>query len=139
MPDLQLIKKCVAESRDIVAAYLFGSGAGMEQAVNDLDILVFLNQGAKRLQTQFALMNRLSRATGFNPDKIDIVVFDLNEVEPVILQKAINQGVLLLNNDPDFLSNRIEELSAYFLKNEPMIYRAEILKKERTEAFCETR
>jgi predicted nucleotidyltransferase len=139
MPDLHLIKKCIAESPDVVAAYLFGSAAGAEQAVNDLDILVFLNQGAKRLETQFVLMNRLSNVTGFNSDRIDIVVFDLDEVEPVILQKAINQGVLLINNDPDFLSDRIEELSGYFLKNEPMIYRAELLKKDRMEVFCETR
>jgi predicted nucleotidyltransferase len=139
MPDLQSIKKCIAESRDVVAAFLFGSAAGMEQAVNDLDILVFLNQGARRLETQFVLMDRLSKVTGFKPDRIDIVVFDLDEVEPVILKKAINQGVLLINNDPDFTGDRIEELSGYFLKNEPMIYRAELLKKERMEAFCETR
>jgi predicted nucleotidyltransferase len=139
MLDLQLIKKCITEIPDVVAAYLFGSATGAEQAVNDLDILVFLKQGAKRLETQFVLMNRLSRSTGIKADRIDIVVFDLDEVEPVILQKAINQGILLKNNDPDFLSDRIEELSGYFLKNEPMIYRAEILKKERTEAFCETR
>lgn len=29
MPDLQLIKKCIIESRDVVAAYLFGSAAGI--------------------------------------------------------------------------------------------------------------
>ena len=139
MPDLHLIKKCITESPDVVAAYLFGSAASAEQAVNDLDILVFLNEGAKRLETQFVLMNRLSNVTGFNSDRIDIVVFDLDEVEPVILQKAINQGILIIDNDPDFLSDRIEELSGYFLKNEPMIYRAELLKKERMEVFCETR
>jgi len=83
------------------------------------------------------LINKLSKVTEFKPDRIDIVVFDLDEVEPVILKKAINQGVLLINNDPDFLSDRIEELSGYFLENEPMIYRAELLKKERMEAFCE--
>ena len=139
MPDLHLIKKCITESPDVVAAYLFGSVVGREQAVNDLDILVFLNEGAKRLETQFVLMNRLSKVTGFKPDRIDIVVFDPDEVEPVILQKAINQGILLINNDPDFLSDRIEELSGYFMKNEPMIHRAELLKKERMEAFCENR
>ena len=139
MPEPHLIKNCIIEIPDVVAAYLFGSSAGAEQAVNDLDILVFLNEEAKRLETQFVLMDRLSKVTGFKPDRIDIVVFDLDEVEPVILLKAINQGILLINKDPDFLSGRIEELSAYFLKNEPMIYRAELLKKERTEAFCETR
>lgn len=137
MVNLQLIKQSIKKTPDVVAAYLFGSAAGADQAVNDLDILVFLNKEGKRLETQFVLMESLSKITGFKPDRIDIVIFDLDEVEPVILKKAINQGVLLINNDPDFLSDRIEELSAYFLKNEPMIYRAELLKKERTEAFCE--
>ena len=139
MPDLHLIKKCITEIPDIVAAHLFGSAASAEQTVNDLDILVFLNQGANRLETQCVLINSLSKVTGFKPDRIDIVVFDLNEVEPVILQKAINKGILLINNDPEFLTCRIEELSGYFMKNEPMIHRAELLKKERMEAFCETR
>ena len=139
MPDLHLIKKCITEIPDVVAAYLFGSAASAEQTVNDLDMLVFLNQGANRLETQCVLINSLSKVTGFKPDRIDIVVFDLDEVEPVILQKAINQGILLINNDPDFLSCRIEELSGYFMNNEPMIHRAELLKKERMEAFCETR
>ncbi|MEA1945858.1 MAG: nucleotidyltransferase domain-containing protein [Thermodesulfobacteriota bacterium] len=139
MLDLHLIKMCITKTPEVVAAYLFGSAASAEQTVNDLDILVFLSEGSKSLETQFVLMKRLSKVTEFKPDRIDIVVFDLDEVEPVILQKAINQGILLINNDPDFLSCRIEELSGYFMKNEPMIHRAELLKKERMEAFCETR
>ena len=139
MPDLHLIKKCTTETPEVVAAYLFGSAASAERTVNDLDILVFLNKGANRLEIQLALMNRLSNVTRFKPDRIDIVVFDLEEVEPSILQKAVNQGILLKNNNPDFLSTRIEELSNYFLKNEPMIFRAELLKKERMDAFCESR
>ena len=139
MPDLHLIKKCITETSDVVAAYLFGSAASAERTVNDLDILVLLNKGVNRLEIQLALMNRLSNVTRFKPDRIDIVVFDLEEVEPSILQKAVNQGILLKNNNPDFLSTRIEELSNYFLKNEPMIFRAELLKKERMDAFCESR
>ncbi len=139
MPDLHLIKKCITETSDVVAAYLFGSAASAERTVNDLDILVLLNKGVNRLEIQLALMNRLSNVTRFKPDRIDIVVFDLEEVEPSILQKAVNQGILLKNNNPDFLSTRIGELSNYFLKNEPMIFRAELLKKERMDAFCESR
>ena len=139
MPDLHLIKKCITETPDVVAAYLFGSAASAERTVNDLDILVLLNKGVNRLEIQLALMNRLSNVTRFKPDRIDIVIFDLEEVEPSILQKAVNQGILLKNNNPDFLSTRIEELSNYFLKNEPMIFRAELLKKERMDAFCESR
>jgi len=139
MTDFHLIKKCITETPDVVAAYLFGSAASTERTVNDLDILVLLNKGANRLEIQLALMNRLSNVTRFKPDRIDIVIFDLEEVEPSILQKAVNQGILLKNNNPEFLSARIEELSNYFLKNEPMIFRAELLKKERIEAFCESR
>jgi predicted nucleotidyltransferase len=71
MLDFHLIKKCIVESPDIVVTYLFGSSIGSEQTVNDLDILVFLSEGAKRLETQFVLMNRLSKVAGFKPDRID--------------------------------------------------------------------
>lgn len=138
MLDIQLIKKCVAKIPEVVAAYLFGSAAGMEQAVNDLDVLVLLSKGAKKLETQLTLMNELSNVTGFGHDRIDIIVFDLKEVEPSILRKAINNGILLKNDAPGFLSDMIEELSDYFLKNEPMIVRAKRLRKERLEAFCES-
>lgn len=46
MVDIQLIKKCIREIPDVIAAYLFGSSAGADQAVNDLDILVFFNEEA---------------------------------------------------------------------------------------------
>jgi len=53
-----------------------------------------------------------------------------------VLIKAVNSGVLLKNADPKLLSERIEEISMYFLENEPVLQRAEILKKENLEAFC---
>jgi hypothetical protein len=43
---------------------------------------------------------------------------------------------LLKNADPKLLSERIEDISMYFLENEPVLQRAEILKKESLEAFC---
>jgi hypothetical protein len=60
----------------------------------------------------------------------------LREANPHVLIKAVNSGVLLKNADPKLLSERIEEISMYFLENEPVLQRAEILRKESLEAFC---
>ncbi len=43
----------------------------------------------------------------------------------------------MLNNiNPELLSDRIEELSRYYLRNEPTILNAKRLEKERLEDFC---
>jgi len=44
--------------------------------------------------------------------------------------------MLLKNIDQMVLSDRISDLSQYYLKNEPMLLRAKLLGKERLEAFC---
>ncbi len=130
------IKNYLTANHNIVAAYLFGSAVSGERVVNDLDILVLLDQKANRLNIQLELVSNLSRLTGLKADKIDVVIFDQEEVDPDILQKAINHGMLLKNIDHRVLSDRIDDLSQYYLKNEPMIRRAKRLEKERLEAFC---
>lgn len=134
--EISKIKNYLAENSDIVAAYLFGSAVSGERVVNDLDILVLLDQKAHRLNIQLELISNLSRLTGLKADKIDVVIFDQEEVDPDILQTAINHGMLLKNIDQRVLSDRIDDLSQYYLKNEPMIFRAKRLEKERLEAFC---
>ena len=136
MFEISKIKNHLAENPDIVAAYLFGSAVSGERVVNDLDILVLLDPKANRLNVQLELVSNLSRFTGLKADKIDVVIFDQEEVDPDILLTAINHGMLLKNIDQRFLSDRIDDLSQYYLKNEPMILRAKRLEKERLEAFC---
>jgi len=136
MFEISKIKNYLTENTDIVAAYLFGSAVSGERVMNDLDILVLLDQKANRLNIQLELASNLSRLTGLKADKIDVVIFDQEEVDPDILQKAINHGILLKNIDQRVLSDRIGDLSQYYLKNEPMILRAKRLEKERLEAFC---
>ncbi len=136
MFEISKIKNYLAENPAIVAAYLFGSAVSGERVVNDLDILVLLEQKANKHNIQLELVSNLSRLTGLKADKIDVVIFDQEEVDPDILQKAINHGMLLKNIDQRVLSDRIDDLSQYYLKNEPMIRRAKRLEKERLEAFC---
>ena len=133
------IKEYLATKPDILVAYLFGSGVGGEKVVNDLDILILADEKASRLKIQLGLINDLSKLTGLTADKIDVVFFDQEEVAPNILKNAINHGILLKNINPELLSDRIEELSRYFLRNEPTILNAKRLEKERLEAFCGSR
>jgi hypothetical protein len=55
-----------------------------------------------------------------------------------ILARAVNQGILLINRDPEYLSNMIDSVSRYLLENETMMIRARRLRQERTEVFGET-
>ena len=137
MFELTTIKDYFNGRQDILLAYLFGSGVGSNKVANDLDILILADERASRLKIQIELVNDLSKLTGFTADRIDVVFFDQEEVDPHILKSAINHGILIKNTDPELLSNRIEKLSRYFLKNEPAIVNAKRLEKERLEVFCE--
>jgi predicted nucleotidyltransferase len=71
MFELVKIKKHLNTNPDIIVAYLFGSGAGGEEVVNDLDILILADEKANRLKIQLELINNLSKLTGLTADKID--------------------------------------------------------------------
>lgn len=105
--DLAVLKQCLSENQDVLAAYLFGSAAKGEQAVNDLDILVLLRPGVQRHDAYFDLGQSLSKALGISEDKIDLAFFNLDETDPMVLYNAVNQGVFLKNNAPDILGESI--------------------------------
>ncbi len=130
------LKKLFKETPEIAAAYLFGSAAAGEAVVNDLDILILPFSEADFYQIDCALSTKIALATGFETDKIDLIVFDLKMVKPDILFEAVNKGILLTNKSPELLTNKIEALSSYFLENEYWIKEKKRIMKERLEAFC---
>jgi len=137
--DIATLKMCLGEKPEVAAAYLFGSAVKAESVVNDLDILVLLQPDVDRDDVYFDLSHSLGKALGIPEDKIDLLLFNLNEAEPRILYNAVNHGVLLKNTSPDILGNSIDALSRHFMENEPMIERAKRLRNDRLEAFCADR
>jgi len=130
------LRKGLEQNNDVLAAYLFGSIAAEEPVRNDLDILVLLREDADRFEAYTQLKRSLAEASGLPEDKIDLLFLDLREANPHVLIKAVNSGVLIKNSNPDLLSQRIEDISMYFLENEPVLQRAEILRRESLEVFC---
>ena len=133
--DLTVLKTCLAKTSEVLAAYLFGSAAKNESIVNDLDILL-LHPDILSQDVYFDLTYKLSKALGISEDRIDLLFFDIDEADPMVLYDAVNQGVLLKNSDPNMLADSIDALSRYFLENEPMIERARRLRRDRVEDFC---
>jgi len=119
--DLEKLKQALSRSPEVAAAYLFGSAARNEPVVNDLDILILLHPGENQNHAYLELSYRIGQALGLNADKVDVIFFDLNEVDPGVLYEAVNQGILLKNESSEYLTDRIEELSNYFLENESII------------------
>jgi predicted nucleotidyltransferase len=139
MYELNHLKRIIKVRADIRAAYLFGSAAAGDSAVNDLDLLVLEDENANRIKIQLTLGAKLSELTGMPLDRIDIIFLDQNEVDPDVLRSAISTGILLKNDSPSMLSNKIEKLSSYFRINETTIHNSRQLQKERLEVFCEGR
>jgi predicted nucleotidyltransferase len=123
---------------EVSAAYLFGSAASGETVVNDLDILVLLYQEMDKDEAYINLIYNLSKSLKIPESCVDLLFFDSNEANPSILTRAVNQGILLINHDPEYLSNMIDNVSRDLLENEAMIIRARRLRRERTEVFGET-
>jgi len=123
---------------EVSAAYLFGSAASGEAVINDLDILVLLHQEIDKDEAYINLIYTLSKSLKIPEACVDLLFFDSNEADPSILTRAVNRGILLINHDPEYLSNMIDNISRYLLENETMIIRAQRLRQERMEVFGET-
>lgn len=134
--DLAVLKTCLTGTSEVTAAYLFGSAAKNESVVNDLDILVLLRPDIHNHDVYFDLTHKLNKALGVSEDRIDLLFFDIDEADPMVLYDAVKRGVLLKNSDPNMLADSIDALSRYFLENEPMIERARHLRRDRVEDFC---
>jgi predicted nucleotidyltransferase len=133
------IEALLAKCSEVSAAYLFGSAVRNEIAVNDLDILVLLNKGIEKHMVCFDLIHKLSVHLKLPENQIDLLFFDYYEVNPSILTKAINLGILIKNDDPEYLSDMIDAFSRYLMVNEAMMVRGLRLRQERLEEFSETR
>ena len=133
---VEILKKSLAQRPEVAAAYLFGSAAKGDPAARDLDILILLRPGVDADDAWFELAGFLSDTVGIPEDQVDLLFFDMNEADPMVLHDALSTGVLLKNNNPDLLGDRIDALSRYFLQNDVMIERAKRLRQERLENFC---
>lgn len=69
-------------------------------------------------------------------NKIDILFFDLDEPDPEVLYDAVNKGILIKDESPALLVEKIEALTWYFAANEFRLKQTELLDQERLEAFC---
>ncbi|HEX9971038.1 MAG TPA: nucleotidyltransferase domain-containing protein [bacterium] len=134
--EIEKLKKILNDSPEVASAYLFGSAAKNEPVVNDLDILILLYPDINQDHAYFELSYRIGQSLNINADKVDVVFFDLDQVDPEVLYEAVNQGILLKNKHLDLLTDKIEELSRYFLENEFLIREAKKLRRERIKEFC---
>ena len=131
---INTLKDVLHNSPEAAAAYLFGSAAGDEPVVNDLDILVLLSPRMDKDKAYFDLYARFMQVMELSGLRPDILFFDLQEADPHVLCDAVNKGILLKDESPELLTDRIESLSRYFLENEFLIREARRLRKEE---FCD--
>lgn len=130
------LKNTLQSFNEIEAAYIFGSAARREPVVNDLDLLILGSSNANLNNLYFYLVQKIEHDHKIPEDQIDILFFDIHLADPFVLDKAVNTGVLLCNKNERLLTDRIEELSSFFIENEPLLNEAIRLKREQREVFC---
>jgi len=131
-----IIKSVVTSIPEIAACHIFGSAARHEPVVNDLDILILTYPNQDADKTVWKALEKISDATGLPTDSLDILVFDLEMADPRVLYHAVSEGILIKNECPNLLGDKIEDLSRYFLENETIIQRAGRLNRELIEEIC---
>ena len=137
--NIRKLKNLIQAMPEIAAAYLFGSAAEEDSVANDLDLLVLTFPGINQDQAYFEILYRLTQELSLSEEQIDLVFFELDVVDPHVLHSAINNGIIIKNQNPELLSERIDQLSLYFLINESYIQRAKALLEEQLEEFCANR
>ena len=137
--NIRKLKNLIQAMPEIAAAYLFGSAAEEGSVANDLDLLVLTFPGINQDQAYFEILYRLTQELSLSEEQIDLVFFELDVVDPHVLHSAINNGIIIKNQNPELLSERIDQLSLYFLINESYIQRAKALLEEQLEEFCANR
>jgi predicted nucleotidyltransferase len=126
---IQLIGEKFMQRNEVEAAYLFGSFPN-EEVYNDIDILVLFNPYYDSQFSEFELVHLLSETLNIQSDKIDLIPFDLTKVSPLILYRAIDEGILIKDTKSALLGDQIEALSQFFLENEPCLHYRNIYLKE---------
>ncbi len=111
----------------IAALYIFGSFARNEPVINDIDLLLLPAREARKEEVYLRVSLDLEKL--LQKFKVDIVLFDTNEVDPLLLHKALSEGIPIVN-DRDYLGDKIEALSAVLLGTE-------YLRKERHRYLME--
>ena len=103
----------------IAALYIFGSFTKNETVVNDIDILLLPAKDVDQEELYACVLKDLKQlVTDF---KIDLLLFNLKEVDPRILHQAITEGIAFVN-DKDYLGSKIDELS-FILRQREYLYR----------------
>lgn len=133
--DISRIKRLVRSKPEISAAYLFGSAVEDCPVQNDIDLLVLPHPEVNKDKAYFDIISYLCQELKISEEYMDLLFFDIEASDPKILYSAITNGMLLKNQSPELLSECIENLSLFFLINEPYIYRREHLIKEQMEEF----
>ena len=106
---------------DVAAAYVFGSFPEAP-VYNDIDLVILYHKDYTHAYSDYEIADLLAKALNVSTDIIDLIPFDLKKVSPLILIRAVNDGILIKDAAPDCLSDRLESLSQYFIENEPCLY-----------------
>jgi predicted nucleotidyltransferase len=111
---IHLIKEVLEGDKQIVFAYIYGSFAAGE-SFRDIDIGIYLQKAPENFFMITAeLKTKLSaraKSEGFNlpPDQFDVQI--LNDAPFTFLKRVFQEGILLIDLDPERRTDLIEDVA----------------------------
>lgn len=109
---LESLGDALTSEPGIAFAYLFGSAARSElRPLSDVDIAIFVDEGADPVETRLRAIGRLTQHLG--SDEVDVIV--LNGAATALVGRVLASRRVILDRDP-FLRHRFEsaELRKFF-------------------------
>ena len=127
------VKQEMAENDNVAAAYIFGSI--LEPGIfNDVDIMILPEKNALNdIFIVYEISANLAEKLNISSDFIDMILLDLEKIDPLVLGEALKTGRLIKNKNPDYLSDKLDEVSSFFLMNEAVLSRRQKLLREQIE------
>jgi uncharacterized protein YutE (UPF0331/DUF86 family)/predicted nucleotidyltransferase len=108
-PILKKASRAVANVEGVDLAVLFGAAAKEGSSSHDVDIAIWLAEGADRLRTLSNVVLSVSRALGVLEDKVDVVDLDRAGID---LKKEIVESGLVLCDKNDRWERLVGEVTA---------------------------
>lgn len=118
---ISIIRDTLASEEKVIFAYIYGSFIKKEKIINDIDVAIYCKGVDEPFGFQIVCKTNISdelkkNEIDISPDEIDVRI--INDADYDFIIEVFDEGLLLIDKDPDERSSFIEKISVQYRLNE---------------------
>ncbi len=118
---ISVIRNLLASEDKVLFAYMYGSFIKKEKIINDIDVAIYCKGVDEpfgfQADCRIKISNQLKKnGIDISPDEIDLRI--INDADYDFVIELLDEGLLLIDKDPDERSSFIEKISLQYRLNE---------------------